>query len=476
MRTTSSTTPAPTLSPAVLADLTSLVGSDHVDVSAASLTATSHDAWPVTVKWASLDRHPYMAEVIVRPGRTDEVVAVLRLASEHDLPVTPHGLGSSVTGQGLPLHGGILLDLARLVEPIRVQERDLTVTAGAGMIGGDLEDELARRGFTLGHSPQSLLRSSIGGWVSTMASGQFSSRYGGIEDLLVGYTVVLSDGTDYDLSASPRAAMGPDLRQLFIGSEGTLGVVTSVTMKIFPRAEHRRFDVVRVPTVGAGLDILREQAAVGLRPFLLRLYDADEARHATKNPEFDSPVLFLGTEGLQSVADAEHEALLQIATRHGAVMDDRSYVTAWMDRRFDFSSVENRLAVNGGYAETVEVAHLWSGIEELYAELKSRLAAPDREVLGHFSHVYTQGTSLYMILMGQAEDDEAALEKLQKIWSTSMETCLEFNAELSHHHGGGLARAAYIERSLGQNHGLLKRVKSALDPAGIMNPGKLALG
>lgn len=475
MSTTSTGTSASRVTPSVLAELAEIVGTDGIDVSDAALRASSHDAWPVTVKWARLDQHPYTADVIVKPADSDQVARLLRSATEHGIPVTPHGLGSSVTGQDLPQQGGIVLDLSRLVGSVRLEERDLTVTASAGTVGGELEAEVARAGYTLGHSPQSLLRSTVGGWVATMASGQFSSRYGGIEDLLVGYTVLLADGTQYRLSASPRAAVGPDLRKLFIGSEGTLGVVTSVTLKIFPRAEHRRFDVVRVPSVRAGLDILREQAAVGLRPFLLRLYDADEARHATKNPEIDSAVLFLGTEGLRSVADAEHDALLQIAARHGAVLDDRSYTTAWMERRFDFSSVENRLSSVGGYAETVEVAHLWSGIEDLYAALKSRLAGADREVLAHFSHVYTQGTSLYIILMGQAADDAAALTNLQDIWSTAMETCLEFGAELSHHHGGGLARANYIERSLGSNHALLKRLKSALDPAGLMNPGKLDL-
>lgn len=475
MTTTSSSTAAPRMTPSVLDGLADIVGRDHVDVSTEALKASSHDAWPVTVKWASLNQHPYTAEAIVSAADADQVSKILRFAADHRIPVTPHAMGSSVTGQDLPMHGGIRLDLGHLVGPVQVSERDLTVTAPAGTVGGDLEAQLERRGYTLGHSPQSLMRSSIGGWVATMASGQFSSRYGGIEDLLVGYTVILSDGTQYQLAAKPRAAMGPDLRGLFIGSEGTLGVVTSVTMKIFPRAEHRRFDAMRVPNVRAGLDILREQAAVGLRPFLLRLYDADEARHATQNPDVDSDVLFLGTEGLRSVADAEHEALLGIATRHGAVLDDPSYVTAWMHRRFDFSSVENRLAQVGGYAETVEVAHLWSGIEELYRDLKLRLAAPDREVLAHFSHTYTQGTSLYIILFGHSENDAAALDNLNEIWRTAMETCLEHGAELSHHHGGGLARADYIARSMGQNHALLRGLKMALDPAGVMNPGKLGL-
>jgi alkyldihydroxyacetonephosphate synthase len=146
-----------------------------------------------------------------------------------------------------------------------------------------------------------------------------------------------------------------------------------------------------------------------------------------------------------------------------------------MADRFDFSGVEDLLATPGGYAETIEVAHMWSGILDLYTDLKSTLAGHADEVLVHFSHLYTQGTSMYLILKGMASNDEAAVERLRGIWSVTMETCLRHGAELSHHHGGGLARSPYSRRSLGSAHKVLRRVKSAFDPDGILNPGKLGL-
>jgi len=148
---------------------------------------------------------------------------------------------------------------------------------------------------------------------------------------------------------------------------------------------------------------------------------------------------------------------------------------AWMDRRFDFSSVENKVAMSGGIAETIEVAHYWSSVEALYSHLFDALTPLADEVLAHWSHVYTQGTSMYLILFGQVDDDEAAIERLNTIWSTTMEICLADGAELSHHHGGGLVRSPYSRRSLGSAHLVLEKVKAALDPAGVLNPGKLGL-
>ena len=165
----------------------------------------------------------------------------------------------------------------------------MTVTVPAGVNGGELERALQEAGWTTRFSPQSLYRSSVGGWLATLATGQFSSRYGGVEDLVVGYRVVLADGEVAELTAAPRAAMGPDLRRIFLGSEGTLGVITRVTLKIMPIPAARELAAFSVPDVVSGLAILRAQAARGLRPALLRLYDVDEARHAMADPTSRAP-------------------------------------------------------------------------------------------------------------------------------------------------------------------------------------------
>lgn len=456
-------------------DLTDRLGRQAVSTDISDLEATSHDTWPLTTKWAMEGRHPNKADVLVRARRVTAIVAVLEIAARHKIPVTVRALGSSVTGQPLPVRGGIVLDLSTIPADFALNETNLVVTATASYNGGELEDELNARGYTLGHSPQSLYRSSIGGWLATLATGQFSSLYGGIEDLVVGYTVILATGETVELSASPRAAMGPDLRQVFIGSEGTLGVITSATLKVFPLPAAQLVQTFAMPDVAAGLAFMREQASLGLRPFLLRFYDTEEARHAMADPTFDSPVLFVGSRGVPEMVETELRVLTQLALGHGGRAIGPEGTLQWLSRRFDFSAVERSLAEPGGYAETIEVAHTWDKIAGLHAALKQALAPYAGEVLAHFSHVYTQGTSMYMILHGQVSTDSEAIERLEQIWRVAMDVCLEHGAELSHHHGGGLARSPYARRSLGSAHLVLQKLKSALDPAGILNPGKLGL-
>ena len=440
-----------------------------------TLQASSHDTWPLSTKLRRLGCHDYQADVVVKVTDEHQIQQVLALATANDTPVTPRALASSVTGQPLPTRGGIVLDLSEMVHYQDINTTNLTVEVSTGYNGGKLEDELQQRGWTLGHSPQSLYQSTVGGWLSTLATGQFSSYYGGIEDLITAYTVILATGERVRLKASPRAAMGPDLRQLFIGAEGTLGVVTSVQLKMFPLPQTRLYDTLELPGIEAGLHIMREQAMAGLRPFLLRLYDTAEARHAMQNPAQEKPVMFLGTQGVDVVARAEMDAFMTIVHRHGGKSLGTEGVLSWMDRRFDFSTVEQLLDTTGGFAETIEIAHTWDGIARLYHDLNKTLTPLAGEVLSHFSHVYPQGTSMYMILLGREESDEEAVDKLRTIWRESMRVCLEHNAELSHHHGGGLVRSPYARESLGSAHLLLRRLKQALDPNGILNPGKLGL-
>ena len=459
----------------LITDLKSILPESQVLSDRETLQASSHDTWPLSTKLRRLGCHDYQADVVVKVTDEKQIQQVLALAPANDTPVTPRALASSVTGQPLPTRGGIVLDVTGMTQHREINITNLTVEVSAGYNGGQLEDELQQMGWTLGHSPQSLYQSTVGGWLSTLATGQFSSYYGGIEELVTAYTVILATGEKLRLKASPRAAMGPDLRQLFIGAEGTLGIVTSVQLKIFPLPQTRLYDSLELPSIDAGLEIMREQAMAGLRPFLLRLYDTNEARHAMQNPLQDKPVMFLGTQGVDAVAHAEMDAFMAIVHRHGGKSFGSEGVLKWMERRFDFSTVEKLLDSHGGFAETIEIAHTWDGISGLYHALHEMLTPLADEVLSHFSHVYPQGTSMYMILLGRESSDREAVEKLRTIWRETMRVCLEHHAELSHHHGGGLVRSPYARESLGSAHLLLRRVKQALDPNGTLNPGKLGL-
>lgn len=455
--------------------LEEVLGPGGLSLAEEELDLHAYDVWPAAAKWKLQGKTPYRPEAVARPVFPEQVARALAWAHANCVSVTPWGLGSSVTGAPLPLEGGLTLDLSGLRKILLLDETNLVVKVQAGLLGFELEQALNRRGYTLNHSPQSLDRSTVGGWVSTRAMGQFSSRYGGIEDLVAAFTVVLADGRMVETTFAPRAAVGPDLRHLFMGAEGTMGVIVDVTLKIFPLAETRLFETLAFPSVEAGVEVMRLVMRQGLRPFLVRFYDPVEARHAMKDPGFDRCVMFLGFEGLEAVARAEFDAALALAGEYGGERLGPQAVQAWMERRFDFSGVENLLDEPGGLAETIEVAHFWDGILPVYRALKSALAPYADEVLGHFSHVYPQGTSLYVILLGHAADDATAERHIYEIWDTAMQICLDHGAAISHHHGIGLARLGYIRAQLGDQVQVLEQVKAALDPHWILNPGKLGL-
>lgn len=453
--------------------LLTLIGRpDAVSAAPEALRERSYDWWPVMVKARQQGREDYRPDVVVFPSSADEVSRVLTWADRSRTPVTTRGLGSSVVGGPLATHGGICLDLTRMNKVLGVDTTNMLVRVEAGKQGGELEDELTRRGLTLGHSPQSLYRSTVGGWIATRATGQFSSKFGGIEDLVAGFTAVLADGTVARFGPWPRMAVGPDLRHLVLGSEGCLAVVTEVTLKCFPLPESRAFDTLIFPDLPSGLAAMRELMQARLRPSLLRFYDVAEARHAMRDSSFGSPVMFVGCEGIQRVVNSEMAALLDLCGRHGARSIGPQGATAWMDRRFDFSMIEGLLARPGGVAETIEVSHHWSAIGATYEALTRALTPYATEVLGHFSHAYTDGVSLYVILLGEAADAAAAEQRLRDIWRVATRAALNSGATLSHHHGCGLARSAQVQEALGSAYTVLARIKQALDPNSILNPGK----
>jgi alkyldihydroxyacetonephosphate synthase len=446
---------------------------EAVDISATAIQEHSYDCWPISIKWRQQKRAPFAPDIIVRPESTAEVSVLLAWANTRGIFVTPWGLGSSVVGGPIATRGGICLDLSKLNQIKELNHEDLVIRAEAGVNGGALESYLNGFGLTLNHSPQSLHRSSIGGWVATRATGQYSSRYGGIEDLCVGLTAVLADGTVFDTGSAPRKAVGPDLRHLMIGSEGCLGVVTEVALRVFRKADCRELETIAFDSVEDGIKACREIMQSGLRPFLLRLYDLDEARHAMGDGRFQTPVMFLGCEGGNAIAKLELQCCADICRQNGGRGLGSSGAAAWMEGRYDFTKIESILNRPGGVTETIEVANSWSRINQTYAALKSAVAAHADEVLGHFSHAYTNGISLYMIIIANTADANASETRLWKIWRTAMETAIETGATISHHHGIGLARSSYVAQELGSAMRLLSDVKSVLDPNGILNPGKL---
>lgn len=254
--------------------LAQIVGAGGVSRSEPDRVTYSGDMWPRLQIWKSrgiVSRHP--PDCVVWPSTLEQVSAVLRLCNADGIPVVPYGAGSGVCGGTVPIHGGVVVDVRRLDAIHRIDGDALTMDVGAGVVGHLLEQALVEKGYTLGHFPSSILCSTVGGWVAARSAGQLSSMYGKIEDMVVGLEVVLANGDVIRMGELGRLDAGVDWSPIFIGSEGTLGVITRVLLRIHPAPELRQFRGMRFRSIGDGLEGMRRVMQAGLTPSVLRLYD-----------------------------------------------------------------------------------------------------------------------------------------------------------------------------------------------------------
>lgn len=435
----------------------------------------SFDWWPVAVKRAENGGNLPRPSVVVWPANSSEVSSVLRLAQEQRTPITPFGGGSSVVGGAIPAPGGVVLDLRDMADVLRLDETSLLVTVQAGMMGADLEAYLNERGYTMGHYPQSLALSTIGGYVATRASGTFSSKYGNIEDLVDGLRVILPTGDLIEIDPIPRSSTGPDLKEIFLGSEGTLGVVTEVDLRIHRLPEERRFRGLVFQELFAGAEAVREMVQSGFTPAVVRLYNPAEGSRilGAFDESPDQSLLILAWDGAKEMVELQRQRCLEICSQFGGRDLGPEVGEHWFRNRFNVEALKEGVRKPGGIADTIEVSMLWKDLRSVYEATTSALSPYTPEVLAHFSHVYPSGTSLYIIFFSEAGDDEEAERLYFQAWDSVMEAAVSSGASISHHHGVGLVRSGWMREEHGKGLELIKILKHSLDPAGILNPGKL---
>jgi alkyldihydroxyacetonephosphate synthase len=453
-----------------------------VDTGEAARAEASRDWWPLALRWESKGRAPARPAAVVRPESTEQVSAVLRLAGEARVPVTAAAGRSGVCGGAIPLFGGIALDCRGLAGLLEVDDVSLHVSARAGTFGPDLESELrARHGLTVGHWPQSFELSTVGGWLACRGAGQYSTRYGKIEDLVAGLEVVLSSGrvvrTGSLAGAGPRAAAGPDLTQLFVGSEGTLGVITEVALRARPVASYEQRGCFAFPSFEAGLEALRATLRTGATPAVLRLYDATES--ARNFGQDDVAVLIAIDEGHSALVKPAIDLLSASCRDEGAEVLGPELAAHWLATSRDVSAL-GPLTRAGIVLDTIEVSAPWSDLAGLYRDaigglraLESCLAAS-----AHESHAYLDGACLYFTFAGRGpdpDDEVFAVHFYEQAYEVVMSATRRHRGSISHHHGIGFVRGPYLAEALGEGFHVLEVLKAALDPAGILNPGKLGL-
>ena len=421
-------------------------------------------------------------ELVAVPRDEAGVSAVLELTDAHRVPVVPWGGGSGTQGGAVPVQGGLLLDLSGLDRIVDIDERSYTVTAEAGVNGRRLELELNERGLMLPHYPASAEWATVGGYVAARGSGVLSTRYGKIEDLVLSLRVVLAGGELIESVEVPRHAVGPELTQLFVGSEGTLGAITRATLRLAPLPAERRFATVSLPSIGAGIEAFRRALAAGHRPSVIRMYD-DEATRLALSPvvgeELEGVCVVLCFEGEPDAVRVEAERTLASVREQAGRELDPALAETWWDRRYEFYYPPHQPELPAIWG-TIDVVAPYSRVEAVYNALRAAVKEPYEhtglQLRMHFSHWYPWGTMIYArFVIPEGGDTEQGVELHDRVWDEGVEAVFASGGVINDHHGVGLKLAPYMERQHGAALGALRRIKAALDPNGIMNPGKLGL-
>lgn len=428
-------------------------------------------------------------DVVVRPASHDEVVAVLAYAAEQRIAVVPFGGGTAVTG-GLiadlssgDLTGMLSLDLGRMRGLLAIDTVSSTATFEPGLRGPEAEALLAQHGLMLGHFPQSFEYATIGGFAATRSSGQSSAGYGRFDKMVAALRVATPVG-EVRLGASPSNASGPDLRELFLGSEGTLGVITEVTVRVRPLPEVKEYEGWRWESFAAGADAMRALAQSDLLPTVLRLSDENETMINLANPAAVGGedgingagcMMIVGYEGTPAAVAAKKSAVTAALTELGGTNLGNEPGEAWAHGRFNAPYLRDSLLDNGVLVETLETVTFWSNRENLYTRVRTALEETLGEntlVLCHVSHVYATGCSLYFTIATPGGDDP--LSKWLPAKAAACEAIVAAGASITHHHAVGTDHKPYLTAEIGEvGVDVLRAVKKAVDPAGILNPGVL---
>src|SRR6266700_3978714 len=406
------------------------------------------DLWPAATMAERAGQTPDRV-LVVRPSGREQVAAILRWATANAASVTPLGGGSGVCGALGPKRGDLVLDMGGFDGILKIDEVNLTCRVESGVNGMTLEKKLNDNGLTLGHYPSSLPGTTIGGLVSTRSSGQESSRYGSIEDMVLSLAVVLPDGTFAAPRPGPRSAVGPALHELWVGAEGALGVVLGAVLRVHRLPASVIGRGYSFSRLGDGLEAMRHVMQAGIRPLVMRLYDHEE-----------------------EVADAEAKVVKRLTA--GAKDLGEDPWRRWQEHRFGLSAewLKGILQPAGSYADTIELAAPWTVLPKLHERVKNAIAVGG-VALCHFSHAYEQGCCAYFSFAGAAVKEEDARAAYNRAWEGAMSAALELGATISHHHGTGQARARWVADEMGGWMRVWRSVREGLDPAGIMNPNAL---
>jgi alkyldihydroxyacetonephosphate synthase len=490
----------PAIEEAVLARLRDIVGHAGVrDDHAERVLHAAGKGYPDLVRLRAGEPEG-APDAVVHPGGHEEVRRVLELCARSSAAVVPFGGGTSVVGGVAPLRGEhravVALDMGRMGEVLALDAESATVTVQAGMRGPALERHLGARGLTLGHFPQSFEYVSLGGCAATRSAGQASTGYGAIEKMVLGLRFA-APAAEIELPAVPATAAGPSLRQLLVGSEGTLGVISELALRVRPAPRERVYEGVFFTDFHAGVNALRTLAREHAMPDVARLSDEQETRMSLAlaggggargllgrlylglRGYRDGCLAILGFEGSPEDVAVRRSRASRLVHGCGGLAVGRSPGEAWSRGRFSAPYLRDELLSLGVMVETLETATQWSNLPRLHQAVESAIAAALRAcgtpgiVMCHVSHLYETGASLYFTFIAQQRHGDE-IGQWRAVKDAASRAIVTGGGTITHHHAVGRDHAPWMAEEVGSG-GLaaLNAIKEELDPTGIMNPGKL---
>jgi alkyldihydroxyacetonephosphate synthase len=471
---------------AIVEGLQRIVGPEDVITDEVILRESSVDNFRKLENIFGVYTRPLPAAVVMARS-TQKVAEILRFADDNHVNVIPR-TGATATEGGLEsaVADSVVIDGSAMDQILSIDAYDMQATAQCGVPLQVLEDRVREQGLTTGHSPQSKPVAHMGGLVATRSIGQFSTLYGGIEDMVVGLEAVFPGGQVTRIKNVPRRAAGPDIRHVIIGNEGALCFITEVTVKLFPYfPENNAFLGWTLKDMKSGFSVLREVMVSGYKPSVARVYDpGDAGLHFSHFAAEDDCVLLFMAEGPPGIAKATAEGIETIVARHPeCTRVDSEYISTWFNDLCwgpdKITQEDERIRQTRNVNRTTEIAADWSSINDIYQAARARIVSeiPDITMAGgHSSHSYINGTNMYFNYFFNVVDcgpEEETTKYYLPIISIICEETLKRGGSIVHHHGMGKARAPWVKDEYGSSYYILETLKRAFDPNGIMNKGTI---
>lgn len=460
-------------------ELEDIVGRENVSTNMGDKLAYATDYFWVPRMIIDRGGRPALPDCIVRPASAEEVSKVLKIANYYKIPVQTWGGGSGSQGGALPMAGGILLDVKRMDKLIDINTESGYITCETGMIFQTLEWYANERGYSVMHLPSCLTCCTVGGALAHNGIGILSTKYGKIDDQVLSVEVVLPNGDIINTLPVPKHSSGPNLLNLFVGSEGCLGIMTKARFKITKLPEVRRHHAFLFNDMSTGYNACREIVQT-VKPSIMRLFDEAETVSIIKQVigfEKKGSFLNLTVEGKEKIVAAEEEYIMEIAEKYGAQYLGSEYGEKWFDNRITFFYPGITLN-NPKMFGTLDTTATYDNIQNVYWAMKKAIEAyPGVKFISHSSHWYEWGCMNYsrFIIENPPEDTEEAIRLHNSIWNDGIRAAIANGGVINDHHGVGLKLSRLMKENYGPAMQVLEGLKKELDPNGIMNPYKLGI-